>query len=100
MSCSLEGACAPRNRRRVAPHLRWEGAKMADLHYMEMGWSGSGWMDPLPMERPPLPSPTPASTPAEEPKASVPASKPTRKAAKKAAPKKAAAKKAAKKKKP
>jgi hypothetical protein len=62
MSCSLEGACAPRDRRRVAPHLRGEGAKMAELHYMEMGWSGSGWMDPLPMEN--TPAPTPASTPA------------------------------------
>jgi len=33
---------------------------MADVHYMEMGWSGSGWMDPLPTERPPAPAPTPA----------------------------------------
>ena len=38
-----------------------KGAKMADLHYMEMGWSGSGWMDPLPTEPPPAPAPTPAS---------------------------------------
>jgi hypothetical protein len=52
---------APRDRRRVAPHMRLEGAKMAELHYMEMGWSGSGWMDPLPSERPP--SPPPASSP-------------------------------------
>ena len=37
---------------------------MADLHYMEMGWSGSGWMDPLSSEPPPAPAPTPASTPA------------------------------------
>ena len=49
------------DRRRVAPHKRSEGAKMAELHYMEMGWSGSGWMDPLPMEN--TPAPTPASTP-------------------------------------
>ena len=34
---------------------------MAELHYMEMGWSGSGWMDPLPTEPPPAPTPTPAT---------------------------------------
>ncbi len=34
------------------------GSKMAELHYMEMGWSGSGWMDPLPMENTPAPAPT------------------------------------------
>ena len=34
---------------------------MAELHYMEMGWSGSGWMDPLPMDPPPAPTPTPAA---------------------------------------
>src|SRR6476620_2443460 len=44
----------------AAPAL--EGAKMAELHYMEMGWSGSGWMDPLPMDN--TPAPTPSSTPA------------------------------------
>ncbi len=55
------GACAPRDRRRVAPHMRLEGAKMAELHYMEMGWSGSGWMDPLPSERTPSPSPASSS---------------------------------------
>jgi hypothetical protein len=49
------------DRRRVAPHMPLEGAKMAELHYMEMGWSGSGWMDPLPSEPPP--SPSPASSP-------------------------------------
>ncbi len=48
----------------VAPHPRSEEAKMAELHYMEMGWSGSGWMDPLPMETPPAPAPPPAATPA------------------------------------
>jgi hypothetical protein len=52
------GAGAPRYRRRVAPHMRSEGATMAELHYMEMGWSGSGWMDPLPMENTPAPAPT------------------------------------------
>jgi hypothetical protein len=55
------GAYAPRDRRRVAPHMRLEGAKMAELHYMEMGWSGSGWMDPLPSERTPSPSPASSS---------------------------------------
>ena len=39
---------------------------MADLHYMEMGWSGSGWMDPLPVEPTPAPvTPMPAAAPAE-----------------------------------
>jgi hypothetical protein len=36
---------------------------MAELHYMEMGWSGSGWMDPLPLEPTPAPPPPPAPTP-------------------------------------
>ena len=35
---------------------------MAELHYMEMGWSGSGWMDPLPIEYPPVPAPAPMPT--------------------------------------
>jgi hypothetical protein len=99
MSSSPEGACAPRDRRRVAPHLRWEGAKMAELHFMEMGWSGSGWMDPLPMEN--TPAPNPASTPSsygafEEPTPSRPGtSRPRRKSAKKSSKK--GAKKAARK---
>ena len=42
---------------------------MAELHYMEMGWSGSGWMDPLPTEYPPAPSPAPAQSPAAAPAA-------------------------------
>jgi len=101
------GARAPLDQRRVTPHLRSEGAKMAELHYMEMGWSGSGWMDPLPVEPAPAPPPSPA-TPATAPQSSQtaptpdrprkPAKKASRPAAKKAkkAPKKAA-KRAAKK---
>ena len=39
---------------------------MADLHYMEMGWSGSGWMDPLPVEpRPRRWPPCPPRRPTE-----------------------------------
>src|SRR3954464_4072726 len=55
------GAPCASDRRRVAPHTRSEEAKMAELHYMEMGWSGSGWMDPLPMEN--TPGPSSSSTP-------------------------------------
>src|SRR5215212_11438591 len=44
------GALCASDRRRVTPHSRSEEAKMAELHNMEMGWSGSGWMDPLPSE--------------------------------------------------
>jgi hypothetical protein len=87
------GAGAPRNRRRVAPHMRSEGAKMAELHYMEMGWSGSGWMDPLPMENtPPAPTPRPSSfDDFNEPAATrtTPA-RPRRKAAKKSSARKSA----------
>src|SRR6266550_3292647 len=70
------GARAPHDRRRVAPHLRSEEAKMAELHYMEMGWSGSGWMDPLPLEYPPAPAPAPVAPtpPASKPPAARPAS--------------------------
>ena len=75
---------------------RSEGAMMAELHYMEMGWSGSGWMDPLPIEYPPTPAPaapaapTPASpspSAARTTGSSMPAAtprKPARKAGKKA----------------
>jgi hypothetical protein len=78
------------DRRRVAPHMRLEGAKMAELHYLEMGWSGSGWMDPLPMES--TRSPTPASTTSyggfDEPTPSKPEkARPRRKAAKKSSKK-------------
>src|SRR5215213_11483126 len=55
------GACAPRTGggwRRTRVRRK---AKMAELHYMEMGWSGSGWMDPLPSES--TPSSTPSSSP-------------------------------------
>jgi hypothetical protein len=76
--------------------LRLEGAKMAELHYLEMGWSGSGWMDPLPSERPPSPSPasTPSSFDFAEPSPrrsetggapAAPRKKTTRRAARKAA---------------
>ena len=88
------GAVAPRYRRRVAPHMRSEGATMAELHYMEMGWSGSGWMDPLPMEN--TPAPAPSSRPSsfgdlEEPAParSRPA-RPRRKSAKKSSSRKSA----------
>ena len=82
---------------------------MADLHYMEMGWSGSGWMDPLPTEPAPSPAPSPAApTPsysilqrlraapsrAAPKRASDPQEEAARKSAKKAA--KRSAKKAAK----
>src|SRR6478736_5788077 len=85
----------------IAPHLRSEEAKMAELHYMEMGWSGSGWMDPLPTD-PPAPTAPPAApapaarSTARAGTAAMPpaaAAKPTRKAApsaSKKAPKKAA----------
>jgi hypothetical protein len=63
--------------------MRSEGVKMADLHYMEMGWSGSGWMDPLPMERPPAPTPA-----VPDPAPAAAGTEPTRKAARKS-PKKA-----------
>ena len=90
------------HRRRVAPYQRSEEAKMAELHYMEMGWSGSGWMDPLPTEYPPAPTPTPPAPPAPapatarpsapaKPAAARPAPKPAKKAAK---PARKAAKKA------
>ena len=52
---------------------------MAELHYMEMGWSGSGWMDPLPMENTPssAPAPAPSSSSTTMPSpATVPASAP------------------------
>jgi len=94
MSLSLAGAGAPRYRRRVAPHMRSEGAKMAELHYMEMGWSGSGWMDPLPMESTPAPAST--SRPAsfgnlDEPAATRPRpAQPARKRAKKSSARKSA----------
>jgi hypothetical protein len=75
-----------------------EEAKMAELHYMEMGWSGSGWMDPLPMEN--IPSSAPSSSPSsyndfKEPPARAKPARPRRKAAKKTA-KKSSRKKAKK----
>src|SRR6476646_8917039 len=79
----------PRSSLSAAPHPRSEEAKMAELHYMEMGWSGSGWMDPLPMEPPAAPAPPPAAAPAPAaqpaarpgtPATSSAATKPTRKA--------------------
>ena len=68
---------------------------MADLHYMEMGWSGSGWMDPLPTEPTPFTPPTPAPAAAPEP-AQRAASAP-RKPARAAQPKRAKPKQAKKK---
>jgi hypothetical protein len=94
MSLSLAGAGAPRYRRRVAPHMRSEGAKMAELHYMEMGWSGSGWMDPLPMENTPAPAPASRTSSfgnLDEPATARPRpSRPRRKSAKKSSSRKSA----------
>src|SRR6185312_5847767 len=89
------GAAAPRDRRRVAPHLCSEEEKMAELHYMEMGWSGSGWMDPLPMDN--IPSSVPSSSPSSyddynEPAARTKTARPRKKAAKKSASRKSAKK--------
>jgi hypothetical protein len=77
---------------------------MAELHYMEMGWSGSGWMDPLPMENTPPPAPAsrtssygdfsePAATPSRP---STPRRKSAKKSSRKSA-KRSRAKKAARK---
>ena len=84
--CCRGGAAAPRDRRRVAPHMRSEEAKMAELHYMEMGWSGSGWMDPLPMEKIPSSAPS-SSSPSSFSDYNEPAARPRKKAAKKTAKK-------------
>ena len=55
---------------------------MADLHYMEMGWSGSGWMDPLPSEPVPAPAHTPAGPTPSYPLLQLrPAAEPSRPAA-------------------
>jgi hypothetical protein len=57
MSCSLEGACAPRNRRRVAPHLRWEELRWPS--FTTWRWAGpalAGWIRyQWSTRRPPLP---------------------------------------------
>ena len=54
-SIHCTGACASLWQP-VSPNLRSEGGTMAELHSMEMGWSGSGWMDPLPGESTAAPS--------------------------------------------
>ena len=51
---------------------------MADLHYMEMGWSGSGWMDPLPTEPTPAPAPAPAAPAPASPSSNSSAAAPSR----------------------
>jgi len=77
---------------------------MAVFHDMEMGWSGSGWMDPMPSSSPPPAPPPPPSPPppAMTPVAPRPVPAPEtppaprkKAAAKKTAGKKAPAKKAA-----
>src|SRR3954451_7754886 len=49
-----------------------EGATMGDLHYMEMGWAGSGWMDPLPGG----PTAAPGAAPPRAPLTPMPAGEP------------------------
>ena len=58
-----------------APHPRTEDASMAAMHSMELGWSGSGWMDPMPLANEPAPPPPapPAPAPAAHP---TPAARP------------------------
>ena len=74
---------------------------MVPMHNMELGWSGSGWMDPMPLanEPPPPPPPTPpAPAPATTPSSPSASVAPRRAApAKKKATKAKAARKPARK---
>jgi chromatin remodeling complex protein RSC6 len=71
---------------------------MAEFRSMEMGWSGQGWMDPMPSTPPPPPVPEPApEPPAPAPVPRAPAPRPAAKAPVKKATKKATKKKSARK---